>query len=236
MKINIDTIDRICPENGVFESALDLDHKNILELGCGDARLTRLIAGTGEGRSLIATEVDSVQHQKNLYITDLSNVEFQLAGSENIPAADNTFDIVFMFKSFHHVPLELMDNALEEVRRVLKTGGIVYISEPIFKGDFNEVLRLFHDEENIRQAAFASIQRAVDNGVLSLVDEIFFNSPLTFESFTQFEQTVIGATHTEHQLSGEIYAQVKQKFERYYQSNKGLFLTPNRVDILKKEF
>lgn len=234
MNITSTPIDKTCLEQEIFESRLPLDNKNILELGCGSANLTRLIATTGDGRKVIATEVDQIQHEKNLLINDLSNVEFKLAGSENIPENDNSIDIIFMFKSLHHVPLNIMDKALQEARRVLKPSGLVYISEPIYDSDFNEILKLFHDEELVRQHAFNAIKKAVDNKAFSLVDEIFFNSPVTFDSFEQFEENIIGATHTEHHLPNDLYAKVKQKFDHYYKINNGTFLTPNRIDILTK--
>lgn len=234
MNISIKPIQKTCPEAEIFESVLSLNRKNILELGCGDASITRLIASSGEGRIITATEVDQIQHQKNIQTDDLPNVEFKLAGSEKIPADDNTFDIVFMFKSLHHVPLDLMDKALQEVRRVLRADGIVYISEPVFDGDFNEILRLFHDEKLMRQSAFEAIKKSVDNKVFSLVNEIFFYSPITFNDFKEFEERIIGVTHTEHYLSNDLYTEVKQKFENFYQQNNGNFIVPNRVDILTK--
>lgn len=34
----------------------------------------------------------------------------------------------------------MMEASMQEIRRVLKQGGLVYISEPVFAGDFNEIL------------------------------------------------------------------------------------------------
>lgn len=99
-------------------------------------------------------EVDVIAHRKNLQITDLPNVTFGLAGAQDIPLDDETADIVLMFKSLHHVPVELMETSLREIRRVLKPAGLAYISEPIFACDFNEILRLFHNEQEVREAAF----------------------------------------------------------------------------------
>ncbi|MCU7940808.1 MAG: class I SAM-dependent methyltransferase [gamma proteobacterium symbiont of Bathyaustriella thionipta] len=233
MDITIDTITKICPESEIFESVLPLDNQDILELGCGDATLTRLIASTGEGRRIIATEVDDIQHQKNVLINDLPNVSFLLAGSENIPAVDNSIDIVLMFKSFHHVPKHLMAQALQEVKRVLKPDAMLYISEPVFAGEFNDILRLFHDEESVRKAAFETIKNAVDDKHYSLENELFFNTPVTFDDFDEFEKRVIGATHSEHQLSDELYDNVKNKFNQCCKNNSGEFLIPIRVDILR---
>ncbi len=57
---------------------------------------------------MLALEVDQVQHAINAAIGDLPNVEFGLGGAEAIPAADASFDVAFMFKSLHHVPVPLM--------------------------------------------------------------------------------------------------------------------------------
>jgi len=235
MKITINKIEKLRNEAEVFESILSLDNQNILELGCGDATLTRLIATTGFNRSITATEVDAIRHEKNLLIENLPNVEFSLSGCENIPAADNHFDTVFMFKSFHHVPVQQMNSSLKEIKRVLKLNGIAYISEPIFSGDFNEVLRIFHDEEAVRNAAFETISEAINNEMFLLKDELFFNSLTSFQNFEQFEEKVIGTTHTQHNLSDEQYAKVKSLFNQTHAKNNGDFIIPIRVDLLQKQ-
>ncbi len=233
MKISPKLIPQTCPESDIFESLLALNHQNILELGCGDASLTKLIAITGEGRTITATEVDKTQHNKNTQNNNLSNVTFKLAGGEEIPVESHIYDTAFMFKSLHHIPLNSMDKALQEVSRVLKKGAMAYISEPIFTGDFNEVLRLFHDEQRVREAAFESIKKAVDNGIFSVENEVFFNSPIFFESFKQFQERVIGVTHTSHKLSPSLLEQVREKFETFFKKNNGYFVIPIRVNLLK---
>ncbi len=234
MKIQTGDVLVTIPEPEVFESLLKLDNTDILELGCGDAALTRIIAQNGNGRRIMALEVDTIQHNKNCNIDDLPQVDFKLAGGEDIPADDNHFDVVFMFKSLHHIPVDKMPQALSEIKRVLKPGGLAYISEPVFAGDFNEILRLFHDEQAVRQAAFKALKASVDNNIFELVEERFFNTPVHFDSFRQFEQKVIGATHSEHQLSDELLNLVRNKFEQMTQVNSGNFLIPIRVDLLKK--
>jgi ubiquinone/menaquinone biosynthesis C-methylase UbiE len=234
MKISENQIEKTCPESQIYNELLSLDGKQILELGCGSAEITRDIATEGFGREITATEVDEIQYNKNLMIDDLPNVQFIMAGAENIPAEDEMFDIVMMFKSLHHVPPRLMPQALQEVTRLLKPGGLAYISEPIFKGDFNEVLRLFHDEETVREQAFLATKNTIDETALILVKEIFFNIPMAFENFAEFENKVIGVTHTQHQLSDELYQQVKEKFSLNMQADGAHFLLPIRVDLLQK--
>ena len=158
---------------------------------------------------------------------------FGLAGAQDIPLADDSIDVVFMFKSLHHVPLELMDASMREIRRVLKPGGLAYISEPVFAGEFNEILRLFHDEQKEREAAFNALKKAVDEGVFDLVEETFFNSPMKFESFEDFETKILKVTHTNHALDATTYALVKERFEKHVGDNGAYFSMPVRVDVLQ---
>jgi ubiquinone/menaquinone biosynthesis C-methylase UbiE len=236
MQIAKEQVQRTCPEMDIIDECLALDGRRILELGCGRAELTRAIATAGHDRQVLALEVDEVQHALHQQITDLDNVEFRLAGAEDIPADDNSVDVVFMFKSLHHVPEELMAKSFDEISRVLSPGGYAYISEPVFAGDFNEILRLFHDEQYVRNAAFNAIRAAVDSGRFELADELFFNTPMHFENFSDFEEKVIGATHTDHQLSAELQEQVSSSFEKHMADDGANFVMPLRVDLLRKPF
>lgn len=234
MRISDPSADTVCDEYVIVQSLLPLTGARVLELGCGKAEKTRAIAQEGQVASITALEVDEIQHAKNLQIADLPNVSFRLGGAQAIPAADASFDIVLMFKSLHHVPMDQMDQALAEIRRVLKPGGLAYLSEPVYAGEFNEILRLFHDEKTVREAAFAAIQRAVHGGVLQLVSQTFFNTPGHFDDFEQFEDQVLKVTHTHHQLSPEVYEAVRARFMRRMTAQGVDFEHPIRVDLLRK--
>ncbi len=234
MKILDSNLNQTCPESEILDQVLSFDNKNILELGCGKAEITRVIATQGTGRSVTATEVDIIQHKRNIQIDDLPNVDFILAGSQDLPFDDNSFDIILLFKSLHHVPIEMMGDALKEITRVLKPNGMVYISEPVFVGDFNEILRLFHDEEIVRKAAFDTIVDTVDRGDLRLVEEIFFNTERVYNNFFEFEELIINVTHNDHNLSKHLMKQVEDRFNQHMTDYGAKFLTPIRVDLLTK--
>lgn len=234
MKIADPTQTLLVNEVKLMLEQLPFDGAQVLELGCGKAEKTRLLAETGRVGGILALEVDTIQHERNLQIADLPNVQFRHAGAEAIPAEDNSIDIVLMFKSLHHVPMELMDQALSEIARVLKPGGLAWISEPVYAGDLNEVFKLFHDEKVVREAAFAAICKAVDDGRLLLDKEQFFNTRSFFENFEQFDQRMIQVTHSNHNLAPDLYARVKAKFESYLGSEGATFLNPQRVDLLRK--
>ena len=127
---------------------LNLDNKTILELGCGNATITKQLALNGSNRKIIACEVDEIQHKKNLLL-NIENIEFKLNPAQEIQLEDESVNMVFLFNSFHHIPRDLMKKALLEIKRVLKPNGLVYISEPLSTGKANELYSIFHDEEEV---------------------------------------------------------------------------------------
>ena len=207
----------------------------LLELGCGTAVTTRQLAESLPVREIIAMEVDAKQHEKNQLIDDLPNVRFVFGGAQSINLPDNAIDAVIMLKSLHHVPVADMDKALNEIARVLRPGGLAYISEPVYAGAFNEILRLFNDEQRVREAAFAAIGRAVERAVLSLEEEIHFLSVSRFVGFGDFQQRVLGATHSTFRIDDALFDRIRQRFLAHVDSDGNAeFLNPMRVDLLRK--
>jgi SAM-dependent methyltransferase len=215
---------------------LPTDNASLVELGCGAAFTTRLIAEKFPIRHLLALEVDDIQHEKNLRITDLPKVTFDLAGMEAIPADNDSFDGVIMLKSLHHVPADLLADGFKEVHRVLKPGGKLYISEPVFAGEFNEILRLFNDEEKVRELAFDAIQSAIESGLFSLDREIHFLSETRFiKGFEDFDARILKATHSVFNIDDDLYEEIRSRFEKHVDENgSAYFRNPMRVDILQK--
>ncbi len=211
---------------------LSLNNKTILELGCGNATMTKKIASNGFGREIIACEVDKIQHQKNLEL-NIKNIQFKLCGAEDIDLEDESVDFVFMFKSFHHIPKKLMHKSLDEIKRVLKPNGLAYISEPLFSGEQNELIAIFHNEEQIRIDAFEAIKEVVKTNKFKLFKEIFFQTEIRYDSFEDFEKKQVNLTYNNDKITSKLKEKIKEKFENFGGA-KRVFLKPFRVDILQK--
>lgn len=229
-----DHIERVCAESEIYRDRLPLAGARLLELGCGAADHTRALAVLDPTLRITALEVDERQHAKNCQAEPVANIEFKRGGAEAIPAESGSFDIVVMFKSLHHVPESSLGTAMREIHRVLTGHGLAYISEPIFAGPFNDILKLFHDEQHVRSAAFAAITDAVASGLFESVEQIFFRAPVFFADFADFERKIIGATHTEHTLDPATYAEVKSRMEAAAGADGIRFEAPMRVDLLRR--
>ncbi len=220
-------------EHYLVES-FNLDNKTILEIGCGAAAMTQKIAQTGTNRNIIACEIDEIQHEKNLQL-DIDNITFKQSGAQEIPCDDNSIDMIFMFKSFHHIPKELMSQALDEIKRVLKPNGLAYISEPLFMGEQNYLISLFHDEEVVRQDAFDAVKTCVDEGKMKLFKEIFFNSEISYSNFADFEKKQMNLTYNDDSIDNTLYNKIKEEYLKLANNDESsYFLKPFRVDILQK--
>ena len=185
-------------------------------------------------RSIVAAEVDRIQQAKNLAAAPLANVHFADFGAESIPLPDASIDVVMMFRSLHHVPLDKLDAALREIHRVLRPDGHAYISEPVFAGAFNELARIYNDEELVRSAAFDAVCRAVDEGLVEFVSETFFLTRSQYRDFAEFARKHLESTHSVRDVTDEQRNAVERLFNTHLGPN-GVQLTQQiRVDLLRK--
>ena len=143
--------------------------------------------------------------------------------------------MVCMFKSFHHIPKELMTRALKEIKRVLKPNALLYVSEPLFQGDQNSLISLFHDEQEVRIEAFEAIKEFVDKEEMKLFRELFFQIPVSYKSFEDFENRQMNLTFNNEIINKELHEKIKTAYESFANEKGDIeFMKPFRVDILLK--
>ena len=217
----------------ILGELVPLAGQNVIELGCGAARLARDLLARYPSAQLTGLETDAVQHAKNL-AAPAERLRFIAAGAQAIPLPDAQFDLALMLKSLHHVPQGVMDQALAEVRRVLRPGGHLYVSEPVFAGALNEITRLFNDEQAVRAAAQAALDRALATGAWVQVAERHFDVPVHFADFAAFERRMLDVTYAERHLDGYLRERVRARFEPHVGIGGAHFKRPMHVRLLRK--
>lgn len=109
------------------------DAKRILDVGCGSGSVTKDIAHLTKGKVIGIDDSEEMIKVARNVLNDYENVELQAGSAENIPFADNTFDIVTC-----NLLLMWADNpqkVVDEMARVTKQGGRVLASlEPDYGG------------------------------------------------------------------------------------------------------
>jgi len=217
----------------VLVALVPIAGRDIVELGCGAATLARALLERDPDTRVTGLEVDERQHAKNL-ASPQAGLQFVAAGAQSIPVADTSFDVALMLKSLHHVPTLLLALALTEVARVLRPSGHRYVSEPVYDGPLNEVIRLFNDEGVVRAVAQAAVDAALRTGVWEQVAARFFEMPVSFKDFADFEQRMMRATFVDHRIDDAKLAEVSVAFAPHMKADGAHFTRPMHVRVLRK--
>lgn len=223
----------ITNELDVLAQLVDLNAVELIEVGCGNARLARELLTRFPASRVVGLEVDQRQHAKSLAAPQ-SGLTFIEAGAAAIPFPDGSFDGALMLKSLHHVPLHEMAHGLREIARVLRPGGWFYASEPVYAGALNEVIRLFNDEGPVRAAAQSALDEAVQNGVFTTVTERRFDMPVRFADFADFERRMMYPTFADHHITEPMRAAVRARFEPHMGADGARFTRPMLVRLLRR--
>jgi len=220
-------------ELDLLAALVPLAGQDIIELGCGAAKLARTLLERHPDSRVTGLEVDERQHAKNIAAPQ-QRLQFVVGGAEAIPSPDANFDLALMLKSLHHVPRPLLAKALGEAARVLRVGGHLYVSEPVYDGPLNEVTRLFNDERVVRAAAQAALDDALRTGAWVQVAERRFEIPVHFVDFADFEQRMMRPTYADHRIDDAKLAAVHATFEPHLRAGGARFTRPMHVRLLRR--
>ncbi|MDY0331191.1 MAG: methyltransferase domain-containing protein [Thiomonas sp.] len=210
----------------------------IIELGCGSARLLTELLERCPGCEALALEVDAVQHAKNLARLPESlkpRLRFMQESATAIPSEAGQFDLALMLKSLHHIPLDAMQTALAETWRVLRPGGWLYVSEPVYAGALNDIVKLYNDEGPARAAAQAALDQALLTGQWQQTAERRFDMPAHFADWESFEQRMLYPSFADHQITDDLRLRVKAAFDPYCGADGASFTRPIHVRLLQKQ-
>lgn len=230
-----DRLPRLRDELDLLAKLVPLAGQRIIELGCGKARLARALVQRFAGSQVVGLEVDAVQHGQNL-ARPQEGLLFMAGSAQTVPFPNTSFGGAMMLKSLHHVPLHAMDAALAEVARVLRPGGWFYVSEPIYGGALNEVVRLFNDEGQVRPAAQAALDRALAAGLhWDAAAEHRFAQPVHFADWDAFAQRMLYPSFADHGITPATVERVKAAFMPHCGPDGAHFVRPMHVRLLRRK-
>lgn len=101
--------------------------KKVLEIGAGIGRITEFIAEEFQEVTAIDISTEMVIRGKKR-LRDANNVHYIATNGISYPFSENTFDFIFSFIVFQHMPsVDVIQKNLYELGRVLKPSGIAKI-------------------------------------------------------------------------------------------------------------
>jgi SAM-dependent methyltransferase len=114
----------------------DLSAKDVLDIGCGHGGRTAYYLLHGNPRSIVGVEINSarvgVARQSVGKLCDDERISFVVGVGEQLPLADESFDIILSYDVFEHV--QDLPRVLQECYRVLRPGGRLYALFPPYYG------------------------------------------------------------------------------------------------------
>ena len=121
----------------------------ILDLGCGDGKYSFFIGR--EGYDVLGIDISQEgikianNHKK---LNKIENVNFKVADIANPKLPQNSFDAISLINSYHCLTAKQRIKGLNEIKKILKKGGLIFISALFLKDQACPRIRWKEIEEN----------------------------------------------------------------------------------------
>ena len=213
----------------VMNRFVSIEGKRILDVGCGALAFTKLLAG--EGANVVGIDPDAVQAEKNRSAEPTPDVDFIEAAADDLPFHDQTFDGVTFAYSLHHVPASVYPQMFEQIFRVLKPNGFLYVIEPT-DCDGNEVMRLFHDEQQVRADAWQALHETAKPR-FATCEEVTYHSITQYESWDHYAELYASKSFNSDYTEADVRSnRVRETYERLAGPENTLIAQKNAMALI----
>lgn len=167
------TGERFVPEETLLNDEIGYEHlhryhaatrlvknKTVLDLACGEGYGSVLLATHAAHVTGADIDQETIDWATAKYLPSHSNLGFTQASATAIPFADNSFDVIISFETIEHLDEAMQEQFMQEIKRVLRPGGLLVMSTPDKKNytDRYEHHNPFHLKEFYREEFAAFVQ------------------------------------------------------------------------------
>lgn len=149
----------------------DLEGKDILEIGCGNGRITSLMVGKPKNPLAIDPDGESIREAQE----EIAAADFRIGSGEKLEFSDRCFDLIIFTLSLHH---QNSKTALAEACRMLKDEGCILVIEPVNEGEVERIFGVLRNEDH----ATLEAQEAIKESGLILERSEVFDAKWIFEN------------------------------------------------------
>ncbi|TQV81647.1 class I SAM-dependent methyltransferase [Denitrobaculum tricleocarpae] len=218
----------------VMRGTLPLKEQRVLDVGCGSGGLVRFM--TREGARVTGLDTSEKQLARARDADGAGDEDYISGVAEDLPFEAGIFDAVVFFNSLHHVPVEHQATALREALRVLRSGGEIYVLEPLAEGAFFEMMRPIEDETDVRASAYEALLNAANTSGVCEHRELSYEAPLSYESFEACRNEMIAVDESRRPAIEAQGDNLRIAFESAAEFEEGAyrFASPSRLNLLRK--
>lgn len=192
-------------------SLIDLRSIVVVDIGAGDGKFARAFAKRGAG--VIGIEIDEVKVEIAQQ-AEHPNVEIRLGRGEDLPIDDASADLACFMFSFHHIPLDIQEQALLEAHRILKPGGRMHLVEPRPYGSMSEAMIDLADETNVLKESQRRLDHLAGQGRFTRISEQDYSIALRAPDFETFLSRTIAVDPRRAEKLPSVRAKMEAAFER----------------------
>ncbi len=165
---------------------------HILDIGCGQGKVSNFLFEKGfkvTGIDINETAINKNKHENN-------KINFVYADITNeIPFPDGHFDVI----TIPYVLVSIINNnftlkAIQEITRVLKNDGLVWVCEAIYSKDYKERYKDAFNKTGLKNIAFSylkninfkeeKVKRVIKHFSIAELDELFKNFQKLYSEIT----------------------------------------------------
>lgn len=200
-----------------------------IDVGCGEGKFTRALTAHFDEVHGVDVKESSIAKAQAGAQAQGKDVKFQVASGQSLPFPDQYFDAVVFSNSLHHMPDPAA--ALAQAARVLKSGGLLYVMEPVASGNYHDATKLVNDETMVRTQAWQAMNAARD---FTHKTEILYRARRSFSDFEEWKADQIERSESRRAKFDANPQRVRTTFENAADHEDGrlAFDQVFRVDVL----
>jgi SAM-dependent methyltransferase len=208
--------------------------KDVLDIGCGGGALVRDLAGCGA--RAVGVEISEDQLASAVARDRESGARYRVGRAQELPVDDASVDIAVFMRTLHHVPPADLTQALGEARRVLRPDGVVYVAEPLAKGDYFALTSIVDDELEVREAAQQALAGAALAG-LERVDTVDYDVRVCIADLAGLRARTVSVDPERAAVFDAHEAELAEAFATFGEPGERAggrcFVAPMRADVLR---
>jgi ubiquinone/menaquinone biosynthesis C-methylase UbiE len=136
----------IPPVSALVRERGGAEHVRLLDIGCGTGRTLHQLARAHPKMRLAGVDLSPAYIRlARKRLADVEELALTVDNAEQLPWADATFDVVTSVYMFHELPRNARRNAVREMMRVVRPGGLVVLEDSAQLSESPELATVLHD-------------------------------------------------------------------------------------------